>query len=129
MAYTDLAEMTTLVRTLTGFTDRDTLIQRYLEDSAGTDPNNAKTYRPYFCASFLIKLDKQTQQITSADGVTFSNSGTSDPTSTMNLPALINGFMDMQLRLDQALGLTVPPGFAAVVDLGTAAVMSIVVAP
>lgn len=129
MAYTDLAEMTTLVRSLTGFTDRDTLIQRYLEDSAGTDPNNVKTYRPYFSASFLIKLDKQTQQITSADGVTFSNSGTSDPTGTMNLPALINGFMDMQLRLDQALELTVPPGFAAVVDLGTATVMSIIVAP
>ncbi len=126
MAYTDPTEMLTLVKSLTGYTDRDPIIQRYLEDSAGTSPAGTKIYRPYMVASIIVKTDRQSQSIQSADGVTFSNSS-GEPTQTMNLPALIAGWMDYQLRLDQSLGLTVPDGFAAILSLVDNPVMSIIV--
>lgn len=118
MSYTDPTEMVSLVRTLTGFTDRDSLIQLSLDDSAGTDPNGVKTYRPYFVASFLIKTNRSDQSLTSAGDVKFQSSSGS-PGETMNLPALIVGYMQQQQRLDSALSLTIPPGFAAVLDPGS----------
>lgn len=139
-AYTVLADAVAFVNSLTQITGRDAIVTQLLTDSAGTlteskivdgslKPAGTTIYRVYFCASTLIKTDKDSQTIKSADGVEFSNTGATDPNITMNLPALIAGWMDMQLRLDQSLQLTVPDGFAAVLSLVGGPVMSIIVGP
>lgn len=113
MAYTDATEMLSLVRDLTSVIDRDTIIQRKLSDSAGKDPSGVTTYRPYFVSAKLLQQNRPDQLLNSADGVKFSN-----------LVTMIESLMNEQQSLDNALNLTVPPGFAAVLDPG-AVVMSI----
>ena len=117
MAYTDSTEMLAFVRSLTSITSSDPIIQRKLEDSAGTDPNGVKTYRPYYVSAKLLQQSRADQSLKSADGVVFSN-----------LETMIASLMGDQLAIDRSLNLTVPNGFAAVLGTGNGgsiAVMSI----
>lgn len=134
-AYTDATAMLTLVRELTSI-DTDTIsdsrVTLQLEDSAGVDTSGAKTYRPYFVASTLIRTNRSDQTIVSADGATFQNLTITEPKGTaqtlFNLPALVQGYMEQQQRLDRSLKLTVPEGFSAVPSAGSV-VMSIFAGP
>jgi|SRR5579885_2916002 len=135
MAYTDATAMLAMVRSLTNITSavvNDALVNLYLEDSAGVDPNGITTYRPYFVASFLIRTNRSDQAFLSADGATFQNLTITEPKGTaqtlFNLPALVQGYMEQQQRLDRSLQLTVPDGFAAILN-PSGAVMSIMAGP
>ncbi|MBW4692213.1 MAG: hypothetical protein KME27_10650 [Lyngbya sp. HA4199-MV5] len=134
-AYTDATAMLALVRELTSIdsaTISDYRVNLMLSDSAGTDSTGTKTYRPYFVGSTLIRTNRSDQSIVSADGATFQSLTVSEPKGTaqtlFNLPALVQGYMEQQQRLDRSLGLTVPDGFSAVLNPGSA-VMSIFAGP
>jgi hypothetical protein len=106
-AYTDATAMLALVRELTEIdseTISDLRVNLVLEDSAGIDSSGAKTYRPYLVASMLIRTNRSDQTIVSADGATFQNLTITEPKGTpqtlFNLPALIQGYMEQQQRLD-----------------------------
>jgi hypothetical protein len=103
MAYTDATEMLGLVKSLTGINGRDPIIQRKLEDSAGT-AGGAKTYRPYFVSAKMLEQNRADQALSAAKGVTFTN-----------LTTMIKSFMEEQASLDRSLGIEVPAGFEAVV--------------
>lgn len=135
IAYTDATAMLTMVRSLTTIdsaTVSDDLINLYLEDSAGTNASGVTVFRPYFVASTLIRTNRNDQTIVSADGATFQSLTVSEPKGTaqtlFNLPALVQGYMEQQQRLDRSLKLTIPEGFSAVPNPG-GAVMSIFTVP
>lgn len=126
--YTSQSACLASVRSLTGYTDRDPILTQYLIDSAGTNAAGAVYYRPYFVASLSVYTDPASQKIASSKGTSFTNLKVSRPDGLpeieFNYPALVQGWMSYQLRLDNSLGLTVPNGMAAVVNPG-ASVMSI----
>lgn len=124
-AYTDLTDATAFVVQLTSVQGRGAIIQQKLRDSAGklkggrdidgTQYASGTTiYRPYWVAAKLLQQNRPDQVLTGADGASFSN-----------LVTMIQSMMDEQLRLDQSLGLEIPSGFAAVLDLQGGPVMSI----
>lgn len=134
ISYTDATAMLAMVRSLTTIdsaTVSDDLVNLYLEDSAGTNPAGVAVFRPYFVASMLVRTNRNDQAIVSADGATFQNLKVEQPGTAQtffNLPALVQGYMEQQQRLDRSLKLTVPEGFAAILNPG-GAVMSIFTGP
>lgn len=95
-------------------TDQTTLepddLETLLIVSAGKDANGEPVYRPYLVAALLLERVPYDDVLLKAEnGVTFG-----DPAKT------IAGWRAMQAALDAALGLTVPPGFPAVVTVSPA---------
>lgn len=80
--------------------DQDLLTEK-LTFSAGTR-DGVTYYRPYYVAAKFIEQNRRTQQISESSGTKFTG-----------LARTTQSLMMEQAALDQALGLTIPPGMTA----------------
>lgn len=102
--YTELSAALTRAKERSGATEADDeYLAELLELSAGTAPDGVTHYRPFVCAARWIEQNASAQTLLEAEGVKFT--GLAKP---------IESLLQMQAAYDQALQLTVPPGFEVV---------------
>jgi hypothetical protein len=84
----------------------DAYLTELLELSAGEAADGTTVhYRPYYVAAKFLEQNLARQQISAADGATFTL-----------LKKPIESLLDLQSAYDRAQGLSVPAGFEAVPD-------------
>lgn len=83
----------------------DAYLTELLELSASKAADAATHYRPYYVAAKFLEQNLARQQISAADGATFTL-----------LKKPIESLLDLQSAYDRAQGLSVPAGFEAVPD-------------
>ncbi len=100
MDYTELDSCVELVLSELGLTVAPYDIEAVLEATAGLDPTDVETYRPYlYCAN---RIDSDSQLESGRGGTTF------------RVNPRVMAYLKRQAQQDSALGLTVPPGTDAV---------------
>ena len=82
---------------------QDDTILEMLQDSKGMTEDHPMVYRPYYVAAKILEQDISKQQLAEAGDVKFTG-----------LVTTINSLMGLQASIDQALGLIIPPYFAAI---------------
>ena len=104
MSYISLPDALARAKERSGATEvDDEYLNELLQLSAGTAPDEATHYRPFYVAARWLEQNRGQQALESADGAKFT--GYAKPIASL---------MNLQAAYDKSHALTVPDGFEAI---------------
>lgn len=107
MQYLDLPAALSRAKERAGISENnhDALLTELLAISVGTDPEGVIHYRPFYAAAKFLEQSQSAQTLLSADGVQFT--GLAKPIASL---------LQLQASYDVAQKLTIPAGFAILLE-------------